>query len=52
MEVENEISLAQLQMRRAESAQRGFLLTQRPEFRNAFERQPARFRPSFERLER
>ena len=37
LEVENEISLAQLQMRRAESAQRGFLLTQRPEFRTAFE---------------
>jgi signal transduction histidine kinase len=50
MEVENEISLAQLQMRRAESAQRGFLLTQRPEFRAAFEEAANQLPPSFERL--
>jgi hypothetical protein len=50
MEVENEISLAQLHMRRAESAQRGFLLTQRPEFRSAFEEAASRIPPSFERL--
>jgi signal transduction histidine kinase len=50
MEVENEISLAQLQMRRAESAQRGFLLTQRPEFRSAFEEAASQIPPSFERL--
>ena len=50
MEVENEISLAQLQMRRAESAQRGFLLTQRPEFRSAFEEAASQIAPSFERL--
>ncbi|MGN6117867.1 MAG: sensor histidine kinase [Nitrobacter sp.] len=51
MEVENEISLAQLQMRRAESAQRGFLLTQRPEFRAAFEEAASQLPPSFERLQ-
>jgi signal transduction histidine kinase len=50
MEVENEISLAQLQMRRAESAQRGFLLTQRPEFRSAFEEAASQISPSFDRL--
>jgi len=50
MEVENEISLAQLQMRRAESAQRGYLLTQRPEFRSAFEEAASQIPPSFERL--
>ncbi|WP_439925986.1 sensor histidine kinase [Nitrobacter sp. JJSN] len=50
MEVENEISLAQLQMRRAESAQRGFLLTQRPEFGNAFEEAASQIPPSFGRL--
>jgi signal transduction histidine kinase len=50
MEVENEISLAQLQMRRAESAQRGFLLTSRPEFRSAFEEAASQIAPSFERL--
>ena len=50
LEVENEISLAQLQMRRAESAQRGFLLTQRPEFRTAFEEAASQLPPSFGRL--
>src|SRR6185312_17409836 len=50
MEIENEISLAQLQMRRAESAQRGFLLTQNPEFRSAFEEAASQLPPSFERL--
>ncbi|MBS0530683.1 MAG: CHASE3 domain-containing protein [Proteobacteria bacterium] len=50
LEVENEISLAQLQMRRAESSQRGFLLTSRPEFRTAFEEAASQLSPSFERL--
>ncbi len=50
MQIENEISLALLQMRRAESAQRGFLLTQRPEFRSAFEEAGIQISPSFERL--
>jgi signal transduction histidine kinase len=50
MEVENEISLAQLQMRRAESAQRGFLLTRHPEFRSAFEKAASRVPSIFERL--
>jgi signal transduction histidine kinase len=50
MEVENEISLAQLQTRRAESAQRGFLLTQRTEFLAAFEEAASQISPSFERL--
>jgi signal transduction histidine kinase len=50
MEVENEISLAQLQTRRAESAQRGFLLTQRTEFLAAFEEAASQISPSFKRL--
>jgi hypothetical protein len=50
MEVENEISLAQLQARRAESAQRGFLLTQRTEFLAVFEEAASQISPSFERL--
>ena len=37
VEVENQISLAQLQLRRAESAQRGYLLTLRPDFQTDFE---------------
>nr|WP_141383042.1 CHASE3 domain-containing protein [Nitrobacter winogradskyi] len=48
--VENEISLAQLQIQRAESSQRSFLLTQRPEFRAAFEEASGRIPQSFERL--
>ena len=32
LEVENQISLVQLQLRRAESAQRGYLATLRPDF--------------------
>lgn len=50
MEIENEISLAQLQIQRAESSQRSFLLTQHPEFRAAFEEASGRIPQSFERL--
>ena len=37
LEFQNQISLALLQIRRAESAERGYLLTQRPEFLADFE---------------
>jgi signal transduction histidine kinase len=37
VEVENQLSLVQLQLRRAESAQRGYLSTVLPEFQNDFE---------------
>ena len=37
VEVENQVSLTQLQMRRAESAQRGYLLTLLPVFEADFE---------------
>src|ERR1700739_2494659 len=37
VEVENQISLTQLQLRRAESAQRGYLLTLLPQFQTDFE---------------
>ncbi|HVV40320.1 MAG TPA: CHASE3 domain-containing protein [Nitrobacter sp.] len=50
LEVENEISLVQLQIRRAESAQRGFLLTLQPEFRTAFEEAASQVAPSYARL--
>lgn len=52
MKVENEISLTQLQMQRAETAQRSFLLTQHPEFRAAFEEAAGQILPGFERLEK
>lgn len=51
MEIENKISLAQLQMQRAENAQRSFLLTQHPEFRATFEEAASQITPSLERLE-
>ena len=37
LEVENQISLVQLQLRRAESAQRGYLSTLQPDFQTDFE---------------
>jgi signal transduction histidine kinase len=42
VEVENQISLAQLQMSRAESAQRGYLSTLLPDFQTDFEQGAAR----------
>lgn len=50
MEVENEISLAQLHIRRAESSQRSFLLTQHPDFRTAFEESAGQIPLSLKRL--
>lgn len=50
LEVENQISLAQLEMRRAESAERGFLLTGQPEFVAEFENSAAQVLPMLQRL--
>jgi signal transduction histidine kinase len=50
MEVENQISLVLLQLRRAESAERGFLLTSKPEFLDEFNQSEAALRPTFDRL--
>jgi signal transduction histidine kinase len=50
LEVENQISLLLLQMRRAESAERGFLLTQKPEFMAEFSTAEAAIRPTYDRL--
>src|ERR1700694_1434120 len=46
VEVENQISLTQLQLRRAESAQRGFLSTLLPDFEEA----ASQFSPALARL--
>jgi signal transduction histidine kinase len=51
LEVENQISLAQLQMRRAESAERGFLLTGQPEFVEDFKTSSAEVSPMLRRLQ-
>jgi signal transduction histidine kinase len=50
VEVENQISLAQLQMRRAESAQRGYLLTVLPDFQADFDEAVSRLAPALTRL--
>src|SRR5882757_5276665 len=50
VEVENQISLVQLEMRRAESAQRGFLSTLLPDFQTDFEAAAARLAPALTRL--
>jgi hypothetical protein len=50
VEVESQISLAQLQMRRAESAQRGYLLTPLPDFLTDFETAAAQLTPAVARL--
>jgi len=50
LEVENQISLVQLQLRRAESAQRGYLATLRPDFRADFERALSELTPALTRL--
>ena len=50
VEVENQISLTQLQLRRAESAQRGFLSTLLPDFQTDFEEAASQFSPALARL--
>src|SRR3954451_23521942 len=52
VEIENQISLVQLQLRRAESAQRGFLSTLRPDFQTDFEAAAAQLTPALTRLTR
>jgi signal transduction histidine kinase len=51
LEVENQIYIALLQLRRAESAERGYLLTSRPEFLNEFRQAEAVIRPAFNLLQ-
>jgi signal transduction histidine kinase len=50
VEVENQISLTQLQLRRAESAQRGFLSTLLPDFQTDFEEAASQLTPTLTRL--
>jgi signal transduction histidine kinase len=50
VEVENQISLAQLQLRRAESAQRGFLSTLLPDFQTDFDDAASQLSPALTRL--
>src|SRR6266404_8654070 len=50
VEVENQLSLVQLQLRRAESAQRGYLSTLRPDFQTDFEQAASQLPPALTRL--
>ncbi|MEH2547031.1 signal transduction histidine kinase [Bradyrhizobium sp. AZCC 2262] len=50
LEVENQISLVQLQLRRAESAQRGYLATLRPDFQSDFEQAISELTPALTKL--
>jgi signal transduction histidine kinase len=50
VEVENQISLTQLQLRRAESAQRGYISTLLPDFLTDFEKAASQFTPTMARL--
>ena len=50
VESENQISFTQLQLRRAESAQRGFLLTLQPKFQTDFEEAASQLAPAMTRL--
>src|SRR6202171_4503536 len=50
VEVENQLSLVQLQLRRAESAQRGYLSTLRPDFQTDFEQAASQLTPALTRL--
>jgi signal transduction histidine kinase len=50
VEVENQLSLAQLQLHRAESAQRGYLSTSLPNFQTDFEEAASQLRPALRRL--
>ena len=50
VEVENQLSLAQLQLRRAESAQRGYLSTLLPDLQSDFEEAASELTPALQRL--
>jgi signal transduction histidine kinase len=50
VEVENQLSLTQLQLRRAESAQRGYLSTLLPNFQTDFEDAASQLTPALQRL--
>ena len=50
VEVENQISLVELQLRRAESAQRGYLSTLLPDFLSDFEQAAFELTPALTRL--
>ena len=50
VESENQISFTQLQLRRAESAQRGFLLTLQPRFQTDFEEAASQLAPAMTRM--
>jgi hypothetical protein len=50
VEVENQISLVQLRLRRAESAQRGYLSTLRVDFQTDFEQAASQLTPAMTRL--
>jgi signal transduction histidine kinase len=50
VEVENQLSLAQLQLHRAESAQRGYLSTLLPNFQTDFEEATSQLTPALQRL--
>src|SRR5882757_2197412 len=52
VEVENQLSLAQLQLRRAESAQRGYLSTLLTDFQDDFEKAASEIAPALARLRR
>jgi signal transduction histidine kinase len=52
VEVENQISLTQLQLRLAESAQRGYLSTMLPDFQADFEQAASRLAPALTKLTR
>jgi signal transduction histidine kinase len=51
LEVENQIYISLLQLRRAESAERGYLLTSRPEFLDDFKQAETAIRPAFDLLQ-
>src|SRR5260221_13926584 len=50
VQVENQLSLTQLQLRRAESAQRGYLSTLLPNFQTDFEDAASQLTPALQRL--
>ena len=50
LEVQNQLYASLLQVRRAESAERGYLLTSEPEFLTDFKEAEAAIRPAFKRL--
>jgi signal transduction histidine kinase len=50
VEVENQVSLVQLQLRRAESAQRGYLSTSLADFQTDFEEAASKLAPALTRL--